>query len=173
MKSLIVVLTILMLCVPVSAEDEKSTVTKHTEEVLNTLGEKANAAMDSVSERFGEPAEYAFEALSSYYYNLGYLCLVAALLSLAGVVFFYWRGSRFIKFSSLAVDAYRDKWDGKELTIKDRKAAREAIVSAGVFHYVIGTALLAPLAIATVNALDYLSGPERHAILEAKGLLGL
>ena len=138
-----------------TAHDEKSAIANGIEQTLDVIGKKTGEAMDAVAVRFGPGAEYTFNALVGYYTRLGYVLLFATLLLISVQVWLLQRG-RF----------YLMKYE------KDG-AASATIEGAGGGHCIAAFFMLGATIPCAYYAILYCSGPERHAILVVKALLGL
>ena len=161
MKTMVTMFAVLVLCGMSFADEEVDReVAVQIEQALAVIGEKAGEAMDAVGERLGEPATVALEHLSVYYARKGILCGVASVLCLFVIAFCI---LRLLSMVSLAA--------GYSLGGED-EAATAHIFAAVVCSIILALAVIFCLTCG-YTAIDYMSGPERHAIIEAKSLLGL
>ena len=128
--------------------EEAQTAAVQVENVLNVVGEKANAVMDSLATRFGTTAEEGFVALESYYFVRGVLLAVLSMSMIIASVLLYRKAFRIFS------NKLNDMQEGM-----------------GILFCVIGSIIWIPTGIAIFYAIDFLSGPRRHAIKEIMEML--
>ena len=158
MKTLMTMFAVLVLCGTISAEDDVDReVAIQLEQSLGVIGDKVGEAMDAVEERFGEPASVAFGHLVSYYYYKGYMS--AAIGAVTFLLLFV--------FLALAMRSARL---GSDAPTCHKEVPHYWML---FFCIVFMVASCATCFTSIFYAIEYLSGPERHAILDAKSLLGL
>lgn len=164
--AILAVIVLFMVSTTVCAEE--ASVGAQVESVLDKVGEKANSVMDSLAERFGTTASEGFGALEGYYARRGYMLLGMAIFLFIFSVTMIWRGAWQAQHGMWVTGSTKDEGYYEQ---SQRDSNQNFMQGLGIFFMILGTGALIPFGICIYHAIDFISGPRRHAIREVMNML--